>query len=778
MSLNTARALERLIHQDRTITHEEFEEIEKIVFSGDGIVERDEHVALGQVNGSVDRFENPVDEFLLGFLFNDITLERYFNHLISFGLNPAQSPQDLEKIARGGAYPPSLALVQKLTQKGDCNFEISLCVQGSLIQIDYSPDSPLSSLARFPKITALELRVALEEYRWRAQGEQKRLADILTGCFQKENSKDLLLTQIILGRHGIASNITALDLFAKPESYQSDVPLEGITEKGKNIFYSPSQLPVEKEALQNGWQSLHPATRNLLGESGLKIHLVDFDQVNRNFFNKYPESDYSQTGTCEGITYWDASPPFILLDNELDPQRTSHALVHEIGHMIFALLDKKTGASFGEKGYFPGEVGQVLRHHLRNLRSLGKLGDALSQSTVYGSTSYVEWFPEMFAIYNLGKRGRDLKRGEISLQTEDGVSVAEGLAQFRAKDPVGYLLIAKLDQYLSEGNSHPEEALTWVVNEAAEKFVRAHNGIIDDAGEKEWEKVALDFALEGIWKKASKNLDALSELMDANEAQAFFYPIRRDYLSRMRFALSKGEQSLTDEGKKIFSQDMVDFIAAYPLDSVSLDFLNWIISTDGARQYFWEDPECGPVFQSLLMGLIHQFPDEPYVVAMQAQLAINGKDYEKAANLYQRAITLTPISSITDQTALHFAQGIRWLYANCLRDMGNYEMAENYYTISQNLEQDVTIDLAKLYVKSENDEKLLQVVTSFDATDFKNLGLITQSLEGADLNRIRSNPLWKEAKQKAAEIVKNPKNRALLLQYKNDRERIRKIFGV
>ncbi|MDO8518564.1 MAG: hypothetical protein Q7T11_00185, partial [Deltaproteobacteria bacterium] len=649
MGLNTTRALERIIHQDRILTHEEFKQVEKLVFAGDGIAEEDEITVLKALSVFTPyafyQFEQEADRYRLGLIgTRGFTLERYLEKLTGSQMRPANEVEVLKK-APQEKQPGLAAVVQSITEVPGKGFTISISVGEKIFSLPYAPGQTVESLTRFPDLSGAEVLVALENYRWVVTEGQRKSADKALSALSASVRADLIGGLLFEGRRsGRSYNEKGMAVFERIDSYKKDHPLPGVVTKGENPFKAALNLPVDKEAVKNGWESLPLPMRNFLVQNGLAIHFVDMDQVQREFYNQHPLANIENFSDFIGLTIA-GKPDLILQDSEKDPQTTSYTLVHEIGHALFFKLDRLTGGVWAEaQGETQGMVAEVVSHHYKNLWSAGKIQGVGRQTTAYSSQNYVEWFAEAFAIYHLGKNGRDLKRGETSLFYERR-HFAESLEDFKAKDPVGYLLMARLDDAFENGDTNPEDVFSWAAYEEATSFAFDEcGGVIDAEAERDWLERILNFSPQTKWKEAIKDFWSLRSLSNEEPDLMDFFPFARDYFSAAFDQFEKGSQLTDETAQASFLEDLREFALRNPLEIDVALFLADFFDPMSYLSLMNPTLVGNAKLQTALEALVVQFqkahPEEPqFYLALGKMQEKEGK-HEEAKRAYSKGMTL------------------------------------------------------------------------------------------------------------------------------------------
>ena len=158
---------------------------------------------------------------------------------------------------------------------------------------------------------------------------------------------------------------------------------------------------------------------------------------------------------------------------EADQQFFQTSAVHEIGHLTMRLIESHRK-----------ESRVVIGFHFRELKK-GKTGFITS----YSKTSYREWFAEAFSIYYAGKHKLDFTPGIYSYYKGSATGSAFLYNEFMKRDPIGFLMMAKLDYVLqNEAIENVQNVFRYKTRNSAIAFLEKHDGKLTEKLVQKWLK--------------------------------------------------------------------------------------------------------------------------------------------------------------------------------------------------------------------------------------------------------------------------------------------------
>lgn len=572
---------------DTKVTADEFAELERSVFAGDGVIDFNEDEILQWLQTATDSwsqdsviFDDSDDLLRLDLLATRRirTLEQYLEQLRTSAMTPRNAPDVLMNLAesQGPGEPP--VHVISVTKSGD-SFELEVATGGETYWI-HLPEGVFGEggslegtrkLKDFP-LDWWEVMEALRRY---AEGKDPTDEE-------REAAIDLAQILHIKFRHQFLTTPQNFRTFV--ETIRK-VQLEtGQTEAIQHVALSASDLPeipVEGDSLFSGCQSesTDPEIGRILSLlrqviPGRAIEWVRVTQTSlsllpihrhlRDFYNRHPEiTEPIQFGGFADLT---TTPPSIVLNSKEEVADFIYGIVHELGHLVLAMIRGETFTSRKTTGGTRESTsdGVLSAHWEESVRV--KEGKGLFSSaspTTYGGVNHEEWFADIFAIYFLGKASRFLEKTLA-------VSFERIFEDFKQRDPAGYLLMVRLDQYLSGDNRYrPSVTFSWSGLNDVRRFVDESDplSLSMDQLEQRWRNrppPKLNAEREYARILATK-MDATAiayrarteRLLRLSRQYPFFYPVVRDlWLEAVK--LRMGEVITFDTQTEILATSLSD----------------------------------------------------------------------------------------------------------------------------------------------------------------------------------------------------------------------------
>ncbi len=711
---------------DQFIDTKEYGELEIALFAGDGLVDPIEAQALDILANpliygkSPDNFifENPEDLSKINLLLDNsaYTLERYVRILDENGLDPS-NPLEKLKPATTNPPPDDLPTIDALQFNNDGTFSVSL-VQGDqnlVWRYDGETDLDRLSAETYPFTIATIIKALIqfgnqegvsEQEQEEAQSILKVIGTIYRQSVTGEKEKQqAILSGYLKGQaapHPVDDNI--LNNLAK------DKPVNGFPSFVKGLTPdTPS-----RNAIEVALQSLPKGAIDIL-RSTTTIHLLSESQLEREYYNTHPEQT-DRVGNFDGLSFPDPKlrgKYQILLSLNLDPYTTAYDLVHEIGHIIYFNLIRKSGGDVSSGNSDDGLTGEINRSLFENLKQNSSHSIKTNHATIYGATTNREQFAENFAIYQMGKYGNDLPLGYQSVVGERA-DRSTLLNEFKEKNPDQYLLMAKLNQALEgKENLYPEDVFSWTAKLAAENFVKSHPGIINDQTEEEWLALDFDFATENRYDEINQIEDPIEKtasLIALGQQDQNFYPVQRDTITNLLFGLSDSElgpkliKDLSAQDLETLIQQamggLADLFEEHSSDQVLKDELadlaSYDPSNDNYNKVFMENSAIKEGVAQLVEKLHTKYPDDEDFTYDQALIFIQQKKYDEA---------IVTLKALIEKTSPDKKEGYLSTLADCQINRGHPEEAEKIYT-----EQGWLDSLVLFYQDEGNNGKLIDTL--------------------------------------------------------------------
>lgn len=763
---------------DDRITGEEFSELEKTLFEGDGIINEVEYMDLeGLVYPyavaerlnlwrSVDQyiFEDPKDfqRMALAMDHGALSLERYVQLMKDFDLGTKNDEKELLRLSSASDISSlSPIRIEAMGYFDDGTFLLTLSDSLREVTWHYRGEADMEmidlSLGDFTLYEVVEVLIDFRKKEEITEEEKKNAESIL------RKIQELVLIDVE-GDQKLQKEIQELlveNNYNVPliDNYKKDRPVLREEHRLPPIFYGLPPSEEIKEALVTAFDHFEPGALAILHKS--KIHFCRYSQIAREYYNTHPEQ-VDLLGEYDGLVLPTSEGDHMLLSNETDPGTITYTVVHEAGHLVSFELMKKSDAVFNEDEIKNGGIaGEILNHHLGNLRATRNKPLLASHPTIYSSTNEMEWFAEAYTLMTLGSNHYEPPYELDTILGEIGFDFKSRLQEFRREDPVGYLLMAKLKQYLSENRLNPEKVLSWTVYQAAEDLVYESGGVIDEKTEQAWFKSEFNFgAEEGYhkWMAEKKASDRLTGLSWINSVQPGFYPVVRDMIltsAELRCGIDAAETGLSDV-------EMITALAgaalSYPYDPQINEAL-WELLQCDPRESTQEKYCQGPLFKDrealkrlsdLIEELARRYPEERGFATLQAfSLKQQGRDREAVAAFDK---ILREDSSFVE---------VRRAKGACLVRLKRYSEAEEIYKkLKEEGEDFFVIEFAQIYQGEKKWKELVNLLN--DEADKKIEGkpslimTITKLLSPETLANLQSQQGWDELRQKVAQFTKRP----------------------
>lgn len=243
------------------------------------------------------------------------------------------------------------------------------------------------------------------------------------------------------------------------------------------IFYG-ELTPQLCSAISQILKLIPNGVSQLLEQQQVKIHVRSKDEVHRLLQTEFPGSKNNGFFTIDERGQIDSVVP-----NDLFIDLVVASLLHELGHAVGFALDQISA----EKGYLAHDrFNNVVKHHFDN-RGKNTYPQQVPFSK-YGETNWMEWFAVAWMVYFFSK-------GEWGCDTI--LSLIPGAKNFyqrwQEQDPVGYLLMVKLEQYFEQGQNS-ERAFSYLTCLEAQKFV-SQNPKIDAITTQKWRDYDIDYTM-------------------------------------------------------------------------------------------------------------------------------------------------------------------------------------------------------------------------------------------------------------------------------------------
>lgn len=769
---------------DHHIDAKEFVEIEAALFRGDGLVDDLEKGYITSLLAPQDStngysFEDPTDLLRLRTILdhNAVTVTRYLASIARFGL-PAKNHSTklmLQSVQHMGPSPDQPVVRELKPWNNGLQIILKQHEDEFATAIDprkqYSLPALAKTLAPFDPLVIFE---SVETYRQRTTDRANKdhaLAILRTIHQAYKQSLELRFNH----NHDDKwlGDATAIPISTE-EFFRQDTPLK-ISIPGVDIaFFGKLKHADSREALELALGVMPQGLVDILTQSKSQIHINDTNLTAIGYLQQFPE--FKEIASIGGATlpaYPD--PSFITINNNSSPHFLCIATVHEAGHVLYGYLEYKTGGEF--KSYFGlkpmshkrGRFGEVAQFHFDHLRS-PTAPVSTRHASLYGATADTEWFPEAFAIYALGKKGRDLGLDYSSVLDGRPLSHNESLDEFKREDPVGYLMMAKLYQALGQKTIKPEQIFSWTVYLAAHAFVHKHGGDITEEMENQWLQETFDFSFEEkYWDIASKKWDdpvekfvalqnALQNLF-ANKKHGF-YPAERDYvIALLEIHRKRGGRKINLTPDQIIKM-LVSLLNMNHHDPKMFAALKTLVSYDAKNPgaydtKFMGDPSIISALKEITSGLAKRYPNNRNMIELRALwLFYQGKDASAHYRQLIQMLTQQPPEDPLQIQPLYTEYKTK--LALCYQQNSQFDQAEEIFnSLNPYMPVAQYKNLIPLYNDWDRPEKITSLFLSLpeEARYFDTFYNMARLTPMAMLEKMRHQPKWPEVQEKAKALI-------------------------
>ena len=283
------------IFSDEFILSSEFQDLEQALFAGDGLVDS---VELGLLDQLAYPHLYETDSFIWSDP-NDIkrlhtildrgayTLERYVEFLGDQGLTP-QTPVDrLEQVAQNG-LEDELPTIEWMMVYDNGTFDLGMKVRGEDVFWRYRGEDETEILdiqydASLPEIYAALEKFSTGEITEREKNDAEEIIRKISSIAVTSIESDADLQKETLATYQ-AGGIAPLT-----ENFVDNTPVLRDQHDLPPIFCGLQPDEKTLEALKMAVQSVSPGHMRLLRNAGVKIQIVNYPTIARDFFNTYPQ---------------------------------------------------------------------------------------------------------------------------------------------------------------------------------------------------------------------------------------------------------------------------------------------------------------------------------------------------------------------------------------------------------------------------------------------------------------------------------------------------------
>ncbi|EKD42273.1 MAG: hypothetical protein ACD_73C00231G0002 [uncultured bacterium] len=421
---------------DFTALIPDFKKIEKVVFSGDGLVTGSESTILSLLNKStVPVLLSDADQKRMKIITEGggFTLNRYYTLLAKEGLNPANNKDELDQTSQTPIKDYEYDLTNIEVNKDQLSLTLT-SPEGKNLNVNLPIHPTEKSLINISaEIYPLTINDVLSSLGGYLNNPLNKGSETPVKRVYREWMEQIVKYQSKLMRdmgHTAQQEISTVEwsLAFKNINWSE----EQLSQIDTNFFGDTPDVSQTK-AIKQGWEKIPEPIRDLIKQAGYEIHLVG-DETLKQLANSNPQINTSPL--FAGVT--DPISKKIYLLPDMDIAYLTYTVVHECGHAFHDILSSKMGG----KNLMGSAHDEILAHHFA-LRTKDENYEAAP--TIYGSTNQNEWFAEMFTL--------------VLLQDNDdvGTNLTENSLGFK------YLMNrAKARDML--GTSLMNDILTWAIN--------------------------------------------------------------------------------------------------------------------------------------------------------------------------------------------------------------------------------------------------------------------------------------------------------------------------
>ncbi|MBI4411314.1 MAG: hypothetical protein HY541_02380, partial [Deltaproteobacteria bacterium] len=690
------------IGADDVISANEFQQLEEALFAGDGVVDPSEAAELKPLLETPDRFvfDDEEDQRRLAAILHDgaVTIERYEETLALQRLSPrTPALSSGNGVNREITISAQLPTVEQLLAADDGSFELYLSLSGETILWRYQNegDYDLAQAELFP----IDLEIAfaaLEDYRQGGVTE----TEFRTATFVMSTMTAILAThEAIADENNFdrpeknSQKIYLGDYFGK-KGYQNDPLLQkNYLGTGIDLYgQAPDYPPAVEAAFRNGLSVLPPKAFEYMKKSRLQVHLYDHADLLEKLYDENPDKGDPATNTLCGFTRYVSSDPksvaVINVSSSLSPQGLSAVLVHEIGHLVNMTLQD-----------VHGRFNPFFNLHFQKIREWAGPNLYTRFFRKGGAANFTEWFADAFAAYYLGNHGQNLPMGPDDFDIYTSVDFQSALAQFKQKDPVGYLLMARLDDFLRGKIGSLDDLLTTSAYNRAGFLTQSHAGDWETI-EREWERnhpereiaTEYDRTVDELAQNPSAGLRRLEDFVEKYP----HFTTARYYLIAQRL-MKKLTVSGPDEIPSSLKEALGDFGRAFgedPFHMVNLSLMDVVLNYDPQKESdFRRDLMEGPLVQKAIADMVAEierdYPEHDLACYLRAKQLQRTKQFDEALSAYEECAKITP-----DKERLLESLRLRSLI---FKQLNNPEMLLKEYQRMLELSQDMLETTSRKY---------------------------------------------------------------------------------
>lgn len=455
---------------DQLVDKNEFREIEKAVFAGDGFVSAMEYEILyGLFDNSDMLIKDDSDKKRLATILRGqaLTLERYLAKLAEQNIAP-RLPEKQIRVIENQKLNDKLPQLLRLDIHDDGNFCLSIKDNRGRLTWNYQTgDDPEITVHKTFAPLQFELIYLTLVHAYHNSIDKKQKDKMLTVIrtmirLKRETLKadpDLQKTHVSNG-FATSQDMTQSGFSSCLMKNYPDTRDPGWEKGIVRLFKSQKDQKKIARSLKEVLNKFPQGLKEIWQSLGTTVALVPHQKNQRAYLNTHtaPGEEQSHLGTF-GLTL--SSRPWPILSAH-EPGLESFSLktaIHELGHNFYLHLDALAGGEWSDQMQSPGKFHEFVSFIFANQNQRARENSFLENfPTLYSATNPCEYFAEYFAIYFLGKYSPEaMPSGLVGLEQHLDGGYDFLLAELKKADPAGYALMVALDQMLSQGTAVLEE---------------------------------------------------------------------------------------------------------------------------------------------------------------------------------------------------------------------------------------------------------------------------------------------------------------------------------
>lgn len=480
--------LGRLLHvtTDHLVEKNEFAEIEKSIFAGDGFVSLLEFKVLYRLfDDQRMLIESDEDKKRLATILRGqaLTLERYLEKLAEQNIAP-RLPEKQIKAIENQNLKDRLPRLVRLDIDGDGNFSLTIKDNRGRLTWNYQTgDDPEITVHKTFAPLQFELIYLVMVQAYQKSISQKQRDRILTVIrtmirLNREALKadpDLQKTRLNNG-FAMSQDITEFGFLSYLMKNYPDTRGPGWEKGVVKLFKSQSDQKKTAHSLKDVLNKFPQGLKEIWQSLGTTVALVPHQKNQRAYLNTHTAKGGEQSHPeTFGLTLSSHPWPILSAHEQGLESFSLKTAIHELGHNFYLYLDTLSGGEWSVQTQSPGKFHEFVSFIFALQNQKARQSSILENfPTLYSATNPLEYFAEYFAIYFLDKYApQALPSGLVGLEQHLDGGYDFLLDELKEADPTGYSLMVALDQMLSQGTKLLEEFKTQPIRDVLIKNLPA-----------------------------------------------------------------------------------------------------------------------------------------------------------------------------------------------------------------------------------------------------------------------------------------------------------------